>query len=237
MELEVQRKRLEQQLLKEQERVEQQVEKEMGARMEEAERASQSYTELLHKAETNIQALEESLAEACQLGLEADWQREVEARLREADDEQKRKREKLEGLHRQTLEQEERLVHIMRDLSGKKRDEAMSLRAEQREPPSSAHTDQTCLTGGLPHGATTAVMANGVISAVRDKPATFPRREGTNVVCFNSSPQSESTVTKFFLDRAQLDIMSREKLNFIGQVRQKVAANARESSTASSLCL
>lgn len=64
------------------------------------------------------QALEESLAEACQLGLESDWQREVAERLRQVDAEQERKRERLAELHRQTLAEEERLADTVRDVAG-----------------------------------------------------------------------------------------------------------------------
>lgn len=68
----------------------------------------------------DTQALEESLAEACQLGLESDWQREVAERLQQVDAEQDRKRERLAELHRQTLAEEERLADTMRDVAGRK---------------------------------------------------------------------------------------------------------------------
>lgn len=69
---------------------------------------------------TLTQALEESLAEACQLGLESDWQREVAERLQQIDSEQERKRERLAELHRQILADEERLADPMRDVAGRK---------------------------------------------------------------------------------------------------------------------
>ncbi|CAN9514084.1 unnamed protein product [Ophioblennius macclurei] len=242
MELEVRRKRLEQHLLKEQERVEQVVEKEVETRLKEAERANGSYTELLHSAKTNMQALEASLAEACQLGLDSDWQREVAERLHQLDAEQERKRERLADLHRRTLAEEERLVDTMRDVVGKKWDEVMSSKAELQEQPkplSSARTEgQAGLTRGFPHGASTAapVKANGVDPTVRAKSSTFPRQAGTEMVCLNSSSPSESTCTNFSLDRgrAQLDSSERELLKEIRELRQKLAARAREGSSASS---
>uniref|UniRef100_A0A8D3E2P5 TBC1 domain family member 31 n=1 Tax=Scophthalmus maximus TaxID=52904 RepID=A0A8D3E2P5_SCOMX len=65
-------------------------------------------------------SLEESLADACQLGLESDWQRDVAERLQRVDAEQERKRERLAALHRQTLAEEERLADTMRDVAGRK---------------------------------------------------------------------------------------------------------------------
>ncbi|XP_044215928.1 TBC1 domain family member 31 [Thunnus albacares] len=244
MELEVQRRRLEQTLLKEQERMGREVEEEVELRMRKAEREEEGYTELLHSAETNMQALEESLAGACQLGLESDWQREVAERLQQVDAEQERKRERLAELHRQTLAEEERLADTMRDVAGRKWDEVMSTRArlqEQRQPRCSAHTDgqkqmkmrSPCSTRGLPHrqSSTTGVHDGSTAAgpAVRSNAAT-------NMVCLNSSSPSESTSTNFSLDRgrAQLDSSERELLKEVRELRQRLAARARESSSASS---
>ncbi|XP_023266178.1 TBC1 domain family member 31 [Seriola lalandi dorsalis] len=251
MELEAQRRRLEQHLLKEQERMGRDVEEEVEMRMRKAEREEESYTELLHSTETNMQILEESLAEACQLGLESDWQREVAERLQQVDAEQERKRERLAELHRQTLAEEERLADTMRDVAGRKWDEVMSSRAqlqEQRQAWSSAVTDgqkQTRmrspgLSRGLPQklGTATAVHVgtSGVGLAIKQDTATTPRQAGSNMVCLNSSSPSESTSTNFSLDRgrAKLDSSERELLKEIRELRQKLAARAREGSSASS---
>lgn len=75
---------------------------------------------LIFKKSTYTQALEESLTEVCQLGLQSDWQREVAERLRQVDAERERKRERLAELHRQTLAEEERLADTMRDVAGRK---------------------------------------------------------------------------------------------------------------------
>ncbi|GAA6224396.1 TBC1 domain family member 31 isoform X1 [Lates japonicus] len=251
MELEAQRRRLEQHLLKEQERTGREVEEEVEMRMREAEREEESYTELLHSTETNMQILEESLAEACQLGLESDWQREVAERLQQVDAEQERKRERLAELHRQTLAEEERLADTMRDVAGRKWDDVMSTRAklqEQRQAWSSADADGQRHTRmrspGLIRGlslrpsATSAVHVgtNGAGPAIRHNTATTPRQAGTNMVCLNSRSPSESTSTNFSLDRgrAQLDSSERELLKEIRELRQKLAARAREGSSASS---
>ncbi|XP_037641622.1 TBC1 domain family member 31 isoform X2 [Sebastes umbrosus] len=245
MELEAQRRRLEQHLFKEQERTGREVEEEAEMRMRRAEREEESYTELLHCTETNMQALEESLAEACQLGLESDWQREVAERLQQVDAEQERKRERLAELHRQTLAEEERLADTLRDVAGRKWDEVMSSRAqlqEQRQPLSAADADglrqmglrSPCSTRGFPHRPSATTNAAG--PAVRPNSATSPKHAGTNMVCLNSSSPSESTSTNFSLDRgrAQLDSSERQLLKEIGELRRKLAVRAREGSSASS---
>ncbi|XP_049903616.1 TBC1 domain family member 31 [Epinephelus moara] len=249
MELEAQRRRLEQHLFKEQERMGREVEEEVEMRMRRAEREEERFTELLQSTETNMQALEESLAEACQLGLESDWQREVAERLQQVDAEQERKRERLAELHRQTLAEEERLADTLRDVAGRKWDEVMSTRAqlqEQQQP--SADTDgerQTgvrspCSTKGLPQRPSATTVVNVGTSAagpaVRLDSAPSPKQTGANMVCLNSSSPSESTSTNFSLDRgrAQLDSSERQLLKEIRELRQKLAARAREGSSASS---
>ncbi|KAM4633879.1 TBC1 domain family member 31 [Polymixia lowei] len=258
MELEAQRKLFEQQLMKEQERVGREVEEEVEMRMRRAEREEVGYRELIHNTEENLQALEESLAEACQLGLESAWQTEVEERLDRVDSEQEGKRQRLADLHTETLEQEEKLLNTMKDIEGKKWDEVMSARArlqEQRPPFTSADTDDQrlmrirspCSTRGLPlrpsaittvNGATNTTAANTAIAAIgQEFPTTTPsRQEGTNMVCLNSQSPSESTSTNFSLDRgrAQLDSRERELMRDIRGLRQKLAARAREASSVSS---
>ncbi|XP_068426711.1 TBC1 domain family member 31 [Clinocottus analis] len=222
MELEAQRRRLEQHMFMEQERVGREVEGEAEMRMRKAEKEDKSYTELLHCTETNMQALEESLAEACQLDLDSHWQREVAERLQQVDAEQERKRETLKELHRQTLAEEGRLADTMRDVAGRKWDEVMSSRAQLQERQQAAR--------GLPQrpGATTAAYV-GTKSASSAKPAE------TDMMCLNSSSPSESTATNFSLDRgrAQLDSSERQLLKEIRELRQKLAVRAREGSSQS----
>uniref|UniRef100_A0A3Q2P7U2 TBC1 domain family member 31 n=1 Tax=Fundulus heteroclitus TaxID=8078 RepID=A0A3Q2P7U2_FUNHE len=247
MELEAQRKRLEQDLLKEQERVGRAVEEEVLLKMREAERADESYSELLHSAESNLQALEESLAEAHQLGLESDWQREVLERLQRVDAEQERKRERLAQLQRQTLAEEGRLAHTMREVAGRKWDEVMSSRAqlqEQRLASSAAETEgerqrkveSAGLSGGLLHRPAASVAAKGVNTATGGGSSPTQRQGGASMVCLNSTSPSGSSSTHFSLDRgrAHLDSSERELLKEIRELRQKLAARAREGSSVSS---
>ncbi|KAM4579996.1 TBC1 domain family member 31 [Odontesthes bonariensis] len=240
MELEAQRKRLEQHLLKEQQRVGQEVEEEVRMKMKEGERAEDNYTELLHNAETNLQALEESLAEAYQLGLESDWQREVVGRLQQVDDEQEKKRQRLTELQRQTVAEEERLADTMRDVTGRKWDEVMNTRAklqEQRQSWSSVEMDgQRRARTGVPGRTAFSFATKDANPAVRANSASNLRPAGTTVVCLNSSSPSDSTSTNFSLDRgrAQLDSGERELLKEIRELRQKLAVRAKEGSLTSS---
>ncbi|XP_037533046.1 TBC1 domain family member 31 [Nematolebias whitei] len=241
MELEAQRRRLEQHLLKEQERVGREVEEEVQQKLREAENVERSYMEQLQGAESDMQALEESLAEAYQLGVESDWQREVVERLQRVDAEQERKRERLAEVQRQTLAEEKKLTDTMRDVAGKKWEEVMSTRAqmqEQRRSSCSLNADgqrQTnvqslCPPRGLlcrPAGSAGHGGASPAVSS--QEPA------GTNMVCLNSTSPSGSSSTNFSLDRgrAQLDSSERQLLKEIRELRQKLAARAKESSSQS----
>ncbi|XP_030606506.1 TBC1 domain family member 31 [Archocentrus centrarchus] len=237
MELEVQRKQFEQHLLKEQERVGRRDEEQVEMRTRQAEREEESYTELLHNTDKRMQNLEKSLAGACHVGLESDWQREVGGRLQQVDSEQDRKREGL--------------TNTIRDVAGRKWDEVMTTRAllqDHFQPHSSACTDgqrQTrirslCLTGDPLHRhsvpAAVSVAPKAAGPAVGANSLTTPRPAGSKVVCLNSSSPSESTSTNFSLDRgrAQLDSSERELLKEIRELRQKLAARAKEGSSASS---
>uniref|UniRef100_A0A3B3CDS0 TBC1 domain family member 31 n=1 Tax=Oryzias melastigma TaxID=30732 RepID=A0A3B3CDS0_ORYME len=215
MELEAQRKRLEQLLLKEQQRVGRKAEEEVRIKMREAE---ENLTEMLHGAETNMQALEEPLADACRLDLESDWQREVVERLQRVDAEQERSRGGLEELQRQTQEEEQRLISTLREEAQRKMDEG----GAQIQ----THTEGQTLMG---------------IHSAYDAPG-FPHRPacskqtGANMVCLNSTspPESTSTAFSFCRGRTQLDNGERELLKEIRELRQKLAARAKESSSASS---
>lgn len=79
-----------------------------------------NFLSLLTHPHTQTQALEASLAEACQLGPESDWRRDVPQRLQQVDVEQERKTERLAVLHRQALAEEAKLAAGMRDVAGRK---------------------------------------------------------------------------------------------------------------------
>ncbi|KAM9851444.1 TBC1 domain family member 31 [Aulostomus maculatus] len=228
MELEAQRRRLEQHLLEKQSCMGHTLEEELGLRMREAEREMESHTS------TNMQALEESLAQACQLDLELDWQRVVAERLLQIDGEHERKREELAKLQTRTLAEEQRLEDTLRDVAGRKWDEVMSTRAQLQElqqarPP--ADTNRQNHVTAAPVGIT----ASG--PAVKPNSATTPRRDRTTMVCLNSSSPTESTSTNFSLDRgrAQLDSSERQLLKDIRELRQRLAARVRGESSASSM--
>ncbi|XP_023820067.1 TBC1 domain family member 31 isoform X1 [Oryzias latipes] len=240
MELEVQRKRLEQRLLKEQQHVGHKVEEEVRIKMKEAE---ENLKEMLHGAETNMQALEESLAEVCRLDLESDWQREVVERLQKADAERERSRGGVEELQRQTGTEEQGLVNAMREEAHRKKDEAAAQIQESLQPRPSTHSDGQRLMGihsayappGFAHRHACSAGLKGESLTDRNKSASFKQAE-TNMVCLNSSspPESTSTAFSFCRGRTQLDSGERELLKEIRELRQKLAARAKEGSSASS---
>uniref|UniRef100_A0A3B5MFS1 TBC1 domain family member 31 n=1 Tax=Xiphophorus couchianus TaxID=32473 RepID=A0A3B5MFS1_9TELE len=241
MELEVQRKRLEQDLMKKQERVGREVEEEVQLKMRAAERADETGPELLHGAESNLQALEESLAEAYQLGLESDWQREVLGRLQQVEAEQERKRDLLAELRRKTLAEEEKLAHTVREVAGRKVRIRFYLffvgvySVEEKQIIQVKFDLRLQNRERLLHRPAASVAAKGVNTVTTRSSAATQRQEGASMVCLNSTSPSGSSTTNFSLDRgrALLDSSERELLKEIRELRQKLAARARESSSPS----
>ncbi|XP_059920916.1 TBC1 domain family member 31 [Gadus macrocephalus] len=237
IELETQRKLLEQELLKEQVRVGRQVEEEVEVRMRRAERDEGDNRDLLQDAETNLQALEESLAEACQLGVDRDWEREVGQRMEGLAVDGERKRERLAEVHTETLCQQHRLLNTVGDMHGWKWDEVMSARAqlqEEAQPSTSANTDperpvtlrSPCPTRGLPlrpsAGATVSQPhANATATA---SPAGGGG--GGGGLRLNSPSPPGSTSTNFSLDRgrAHLDSGERQLMRDVRELRRKLAS-------------
>ncbi|TNN32820.1 TBC1 domain family member 31 [Liparis tanakae] len=234
MELEAQRRLLEQNMFKVQERTGQEVEEETEKRMRRAEKEDESYTEMLHSTEANMQALEESLAEACQLDLDSRWQSEVAQRLQQVDAERDRKREKLKELHRLTAAGEERLAGAVRDVAGRKWDDVMRSRAQLQEQRQAASApDGQSRTGVRSASSTSGLLHGPAAGRVRTRPAPA-EQTGADPVCLNSSSPSQSTSTNFSLDRgrAQLDSSERQLLKDIRERRQELLLRAREGSSA-----
>uniref|UniRef100_A0A8C5EZM7 TBC1 domain family member 31 n=1 Tax=Gouania willdenowi TaxID=441366 RepID=A0A8C5EZM7_GOUWI len=65
-------------------------------------------------------ALEESLVEACLLGLESQVQMEVQERLQQVSVKQNNRKEEVEQLYRKTLAEEQRLADTLRGVAGRK---------------------------------------------------------------------------------------------------------------------
>ncbi|CAL8336982.1 unnamed protein product [Gadus morhua 'NCC'] len=236
IELETKRKLLEQELLKEQVRVGRQVEEEVEVRMRRAERDEGDNRDLLQDAETNLQALEESLAEACQLGVDRDWEREVGHRMEGLAADGERKRERLAEVHTETLCQQHRLLNTVRDMHGWKWDEVMSARAqlqEEAQPSTSANTDperpvtlrSPCPTRGLPlrPSAGASVPQPHANATATASPAGGG---GGGGLCLNSPSPPGSTSTNFSLDRgrAHLDSGERQLMRDVRELRRKLAS-------------
>lgn len=81
--------------------------------------ASLSYSCITVNCIGDTQALEASLAEVRQLGLQSDFQSEVGERLKGLDAEQERETAKLRELQKQNLAEEARLADTMRDVVGR----------------------------------------------------------------------------------------------------------------------
>ncbi|KAJ0000142.1 hypothetical protein NQD34_011984 [Periophthalmus magnuspinnatus] len=221
MELEAQRNRLEEDLLKDQEETERRVADEVEMRLRKAERENESLGQQLHKPNKNIQDHESSLTEALQQHLDLGWEREMVVHLERVEAEQDRNRERLTEVYWQTEAEESRLTDTVREAAGK--------------------TVSSPSSNGLPHTSdgTTEVNLPSTSSACmtqQHRTAVMPRQQGTTMVCLNSSSPTESTSTNFSLDRgrAQLEDGERELLKEIRELRQKLAARAKEGSSMSS---
>lgn len=63
--------------------------------------------------------LQDSLAEAGQLDMDAEWQTEVIRRLKTAEKEQEKQREQLAKVSRETQAKEEQLVQMLMEVEGR----------------------------------------------------------------------------------------------------------------------
>ncbi|CAL1610656.1 unnamed protein product [Knipowitschia caucasica] len=244
MELEAQRRRLEECLLKEQEETDRRVGTEVEMRLRQAE--NDTLLQRLYKPNQNIQDPETSLAEACQQHLDLCWEREVVERLENV--EQDSNRERLSQMLWQTETEEQRLTDTVRAAAGKTWEDVMNAQVEfahlhnrmspgkrggvrQRSSPSSHR---------LPHSSNgtteAAVPSTSAAFTTGHRTAASAQEQGTTRVCLNSSSPSESTSTSFSLDRgrAQLDDGERVLLKEIRELRQKLAARGKEGSSVSS---
>lgn len=249
MELEAQRRRLEEHLLKEQDQSERRVSDEVATRLRKAERENESLAQQLHKPSTGIQEHAVSLANACQQDASLSRQRAVLERLELVEAEQIKQRERLTEIHWETEEEERRLTNTMREVAGKKWEEVMNSRAqftEQHKPISAgktgSHTDGSSHSSNkLSHtlnGTSEVNLPSTSIACMTQKhsSAATPRQQGAALVCLNSSSPTESTSTKFSLDRSrtQLDNSERELLKEIRELRQKLVTRTKEGSSLSS---
>ncbi|XP_066540081.1 TBC1 domain family member 31 [Hoplias malabaricus] len=247
MELDAQRRLLEQQLAKEQERVSQEVRAEVDARQRRAEAEDSAVQNLVH-ADSNIsqqnkRVIEESLAEAEQLQMDANWQTEVIKRLENADEEQERRRQQLAELSRETQAKEEELVQLMMDLQDKQWDDVVTKRGqreEEKQAPTAViqqrshhfkkadNTAQTQEELRSPDESSNQQMEEIYASCSTKGFKHMNRTQTTTNICLNNLSSSDDS-TCFSLDRGRgrLDLEERELLQEVRDLRQKLAARAR----------
>ncbi|KAK7887136.1 hypothetical protein WMY93_026757 [Mugilogobius chulae] len=245
MELEAQKRRLEEHLLKEQEETERRVDDEVEIRLRRSERESESLAQRLHKPNKIIQNQEASLAEACQQHLDLEWEHEVVGRVEQVEAEHDRNRERLTEIQWQTEALENRLTDTVRAAAGKTWEEVVNAKVHKEQihlsPGKTGHLRKTSyFSNGLPtsngtievnHPSTSAAFINQ-----QQRAEVTPQQQGSTMVCLNSNSPTESNSTNFSLDRcrAQLDDGERELLKEIRELRQKLAARAKEGSSVSS---
>lgn len=241
MELEAQRRRLEEHLQKEQDQCDRRVRDEVAIRLRNAERENENLTQQPHKSNTNIQDHAASLAEACQQGISLCWERAVLERLERVEAEQVKQAERLKKTHWQTEAEESRLTDSVREVAGKKWEEVMNSRSQLPGKTGAAVSGSSHACNGLPHTSNDITKVNlpstsAACVAQKHGSAATPRQQGAVMVCLNSSSPTDSTSTKFSLDRsrAQLDNSERALLKEIRELRQKLATRTKEGSSLSS---
>ncbi|XP_076826791.1 TBC1 domain family member 31 isoform X2 [Brachyhypopomus gauderio] len=247
MELDAQRRLFEQQLAKEQERVSQEVRAEVEARRRRAELEDSAFHNHLQSDrdlhQETKRVLEESLAEAGQLDIDADWQTEVIRRLEEVDEEQGRRRQELADLSRETQTKEEQLVQLMMEAEDKRWTEAGAKQARLEEEKRTAATHQTSrlpkrTDETAPHQPRRS--QDEAMNRLREKRIRSPcstrgllhepdrSQTSSASMCLNSqSSPDESTCFSLERGRGRLDCQERALLQEVRELRQKLAARAR----------
>ncbi|XP_006636140.2 TBC1 domain family member 31 isoform X1 [Lepisosteus oculatus] len=254
MELEAQRRLFEQQLAKEQERVNQEVKGEVDTHRRKAEAEDHAFQKLVdaekdQDLETK-RVLEESWAEADQLCTELGWQAEVRRRLEQADAERGRCHLELARLNRETRAEEVQLLQLMKEMEGKRWEDVVERRAqleEEKQAAASAEAQRKAfLTAEKEEAEHLAdslrqsqeeslerlrelrVRSPCSVRGLLPKPNTDqsePRNTCLNIL------SSDDSSTHFSLDRGRSDLESRERelMLDVQELRQKIAAQARNT--------
>ncbi|XP_061919538.1 TBC1 domain family member 31 isoform X2 [Entelurus aequoreus] len=216
MELEIQRRQLEQQLCKGQLRLERQLE-------EEAQQL------LMKSADANKKEA------ASQPGTDSNWQRDVAKGPPHVDAELERRREKMALFERHTLAEGDRLTDTWRDAAGMAWDDVVNDRAHLMEQQQARLSTDT--SGGVVRRPGLITSLVGTSEAQQANNGATPKQTGSNIlVSVNTSSPAESTST-ISLDRGRAHLDSKEKLLLkeILDLRQRLVNRAREDSSASSL--
>ncbi|XP_062848015.1 TBC1 domain family member 31 [Trichomycterus rosablanca] len=257
MELDAQRRLFEQQLAKEQEHMSQDMRAEVDARWRKSEMENSAFHNLLQadsdlNQETN-RVLEESLAEAGQLEADAEWQTKVIKRLQKAETEQQKQREQLANLSRSNHAKEEQLVQLMMDVEDTHWNDVVTKQAKLREERQMATREdaqrtlhlsqQLDATKGLRDGLQKSqeesrhqLWEKNLHSPCSQKPNS-PQADPTTICLNNQSSSEDSTCFSLDRGRGRLDYEEKALLQEIRELRQKLAARARDSTlhSASSL--
>ncbi|KAI5105790.1 TBC1 domain family member 31 [Silurus meridionalis] len=249
MELDAQRRLFEQQLAKEHECVSKEVRAEVDARRRRAEMEDLAFHNLLQKdsdlGQETRRVLEESLAEAEQLDVDAEWQTEVIRRLKLAEEEKEKQRQQLARLSRETHAKEEQLVQMMMEVEGNhwnnvEAKQAMLNEEKQVTPaadtqqtsPVSQHLDEITQHQNTPRRRSQAESLNlqrerrlrsPYSSREHFQKSESPQDDPKN----NQSPSDNSTCFSLERARGRLDHEERELLQEVRELRKKLAARAR----------
>ncbi|XP_053349532.1 TBC1 domain family member 31 [Clarias gariepinus] len=252
MELDAQRRLFEQQLAKEHEVVSKEVRAEVDAWRRRAEMEDSAFHNLIQTdsdlGQETVRVLEESLAEAGQQDVDAEWQTEVIRRLKMAEEEQEKQRQQLAKVSHETHAKDEQLVEKMMEVEGKHWNDVVAKRAalnEERKVTTTADAQQKSVlfqhSDELTqhHGTLTRSPEESLnrqrewklcspfsTRGLMQKPSS-PQAD-TNTVCLNNqSPSDNSTCFSLERGRSRLDQEERVLLHEVRELRKKLAARAR----------
>ncbi|TSL82466.1 TBC1 domain family member 31 [Bagarius yarrelli] len=247
MELDAQRRLLEQQLAKKHESVSKEVRAEVDAWRQRVEMGDSVFLNL-HQTDTDLsqdtrKVLEESLAEAGRLDADTEWQTEVIKRLKRAEEEQEMQRQQLSNLSCETHAKEERLVQMMMEAESNQWNDVVAkqaMLAEERQVTATADALQNSFLSQqrheiTQHHNTLRRSQKESLNLQRERRRRSPQStkessspQDTNTVHLNNQSLSDNS-TCFSLERGQgkLDHEERQLLQEVRDLRKKLAARAR----------
>ncbi|KAM4704644.1 TBC1 domain family member 31 [Rhinophrynus dorsalis] len=249
MELEAQKRFMEQQLAKEHEAVTQEVKGELDANRRKAELEEQMFWRLLDNEEDrkDQKVLEESLAKADRLCLEMDWKIQALHKQKSYDFERGKRYEEVEKLMDDVREKEQELYDVIKDMETRKWAEVSNkrnqLETEQLETTTLDARRKQFLQARLVQesGPEDVLQEDGneYFERLRDlklgsleKNPREQERDDEHMpqnVCLNDVSSSDSSA-HFSLDRGRRDLESRERvlMSEVRDLRQKLASQTRK---------
>ncbi|XP_028673462.2 TBC1 domain family member 31 [Erpetoichthys calabaricus] len=256
MELETQRRILEQELTKEQEKINREIKGQVDAMRRKAEVEDSMMQSLIDtdviQDSAKKKILEESLAEAGRLCEDTNWQVRMLQRQRMADMDRERHYQELAHLAEETRKKEGQLIDLMQEVQGIKWEEVVEKKAQlEEEMQASALAEarrNQFLTRGMENVVQQRQNASGHSESsserlcdLRVKPSCSTKCKIDHTylsphqnICINDVSSSDSSV-HFISGRGRREFENRERelMNDVRELRQKLVSQARRKAMSS----